>query len=78
MQPVSFPEQNDVLGGGNTGASDLPIYRDGFQIMSCWQLTPEEMLEVATTGRVYLSVMGAVTQPPVKIYGTYPFRKVEN
>jgi hypothetical protein len=78
MQPIPFPEQNDILHPGSTGAQTLPIFRDGLQIISCWQLTPEEMLEVAATGRVYVSVMTTVNIPPVLIMGQYPFTKTEH
>ena len=75
MHPVSFPEQNDTLGGGGE-VDDLPIFRDGTQIISCWALTPEELGEIIATGRIYLCVLSPSTHPPIKITGEYPFEKV--
>lgn len=72
MKPITFAEQNSVADGTNLGVLDLPVHRDGGQIISCWSPTPEELQEIMATGQVWLCVMG-VNQPPVLVTGHYPF-----
>ncbi|MDH3232222.1 MAG: DUF2203 domain-containing protein [Alphaproteobacteria bacterium] len=50
---------------------DLPVFRDGRQIISCWRLTEDELAQIAETGCVWLSVLGIGT-PPVCIMGHSP------
>jgi hypothetical protein len=53
----------------------LDVYRDGKQSVSCWELTADEKLEVARTGKVYLYVLGQ-GHPPVCVMGINPFPAV--
>jgi len=78
MRPISFSEQNDVLRGGQENVMDLPIFRDGNQIISCWAVSPAELQEIIATGRVWLCIQAPVTHPPVYPTGEYPFVKVQN
>lgn len=78
MKPITFPEQNDVLKGGQEHVVDLPIFRDGNEIISCWTPSPAELQEIIATGRVWLRIMAPVTHPPVYPTGEYPFQKVEH
>lgn len=85
-QPVAFPEQNDVLPpfpGTEEWVSPLPIFRQGLSftadgqrldqcVVSCWELTPEELAEVQRTGRVYFQCFGR-THPPISVHGSSPF-----
>lgn len=73
-KPVIFPESNFTLLGGETGALDLHCYRDPEQgrFISCWELSAEELAEVAKTGRVFISVYSGCTAPPVWVGGN-PF-----
>ena len=48
----------------------LPIYSDGEQCVSCWQMTWRERLSALFFGRVWLSVLNGHTQPPVWIWAT--------
>lgn len=77
---VDFPQANDVLRAnpeqpesspGNP-IGDLAVFRDPTQLVSCWQLTPAEVLDVMRTGRIYLFVLGQ-THPPVHVQGTDPW-----
>jgi hypothetical protein len=84
--PVIFPEQNDVLKaqpGTESWVMDLPIFRQGLSftadgqrldqcVVSCWELTPEELAEVQRTGRLYIQAFGR-THPPVSVHGASPF-----
>lgn len=77
-RPTPFPESNDVFKGDpNQGVLDLPVFRDGARSISCWALTPEEVMEIVATGKIWLTVWGNA-QPPVNLDGTYPFVKSVN
>jgi len=53
----------------------LPVFTNGKICVSCWKLTEEERAQVAETGILYIGVLtGMPTQPPVKIWGTDPFK----
>jgi hypothetical protein len=75
--PITFPEQNDHLLGGQPDVKDLPVYRDGVQVVSCWTLTPAEIAEILATGQLWMIVKGQV-QPPIGLSGHYPFEKHVN
>jgi len=71
MNPVEFKEQNDVLKAppNMEGCGELPICRvadskDNPIVISCWDLSEEEIQEIVKTGKLYLWVWGR-TQPPV-------------
>lgn len=65
--PVEFKGSNGVLGAprGAENVDALPVFRNGVCCVSCWQLSPAEVEEVARTGRVFISVFAGRTQPPV-------------
>ena len=74
--PAAFPESNAVWKGwpeavGRPEVLDLPSYRQGAETITCWQFTPEEIVEIISTGHVWLHVVGQ--QPPVYVGGTTPF-----
>lgn len=84
--PIEFPEQNTILKaapGTESWVRDLPIYRqypDGVNdkcVVSCWELSAEELAEVARTGVVYFQCFG-LTHPPVSVWGTSPFRPADH
>lgn len=75
--PIQFNEQNDTLGGGHPSIIDLPCYRDGAQVISCWTPSPAELAEIMTTGQIWLVVKGQ-NQPPINVTGSYPFEKQMN
>lgn len=69
--PTAFDEADCILGppaGCEQGVVPLPVKRheDGY-LVSCWQLTPEELELIQKTGKVWLSVWGRTTQPPVLV-----------
>jgi len=41
-------------------------------VISCWQLTEEEREQIATTGKLWMSVYGE-TVPPIALMTTEPF-----
>lgn len=71
MKPVSFDEMNTVIGENQAEYMPLPALvkpcsvRDGDDVnviprgnvISCWELSDEEIAEIVKTKRVYLSVL---------------------
>lgn len=75
MRPKEFKEQNAVFGSGQKGVEPLPAYlsADG-QVVSCWEVTDEDIKRMRETGCVWLSVL-TYREPlqPVCITTEYPF-----
>jgi len=77
MRPVEFDEQTHILskpkGVTDEECAPLPVFRDGEQVISCWEFNKEDLEEINRTGRIYLSVVSGHTQPPVWISAESPF-----
>ena len=75
---IAFTESNAVLSPTESGVGYvLPVNAGSVEeglpaFISCWKLTPEEIQEIAETGRVWLWVLGG--HPPVCIEGQNPFK----
>lgn len=69
-QPVMFEQANVRLGPPEGMTEDevgyLPAMFTGKHYVSCWSLTEEELAEIASTGCIWLSVMGK-NMPPVYV-----------
>lgn len=73
MEPVNFEGVNIVYGANQPEYKPLPAERrvpqktDRFfgEILTCWELTPEEIKRVQETGKIWLSVLtfGQPLQP---------------
>ena len=66
---INFDGANVVLKappGQEETCNDLHVFRNRRMVVSCWQLDPAELEEIARTGRIYLSVAGP-THPPLYI-----------
>lgn len=78
-EAIEFPQKNftwDPAPGTEDRVRPLHVHRSevperGTQSISCWRLSPEEMLEVLRTGCVWLFVLGQHT--PVCVIGVSPF-----
>jgi hypothetical protein len=86
MIPVNFPEQNTVFTKPENMTDEqcgsLPTWIGNIQVsentsfphvVSCWELSPEELEQVAKTGKIYLAIVGH--QPPVFLT---PFNPIPN
>lgn len=74
VEAVPFPEVNMSLVPGASGARyDLPVFTDGKECISCFQMDEEEIAEVVRTGRIWLRVFSGRTQPPVAVDVFRPF-----
>lgn len=72
MKPVKFKEQNITYVA--EGCGDLPAHKADDQIISCWQLSEEDLKRVSETGVVWLSVIGQ-HQPPIWLGTETPFKE---
>ena len=88
MKPIRFREQNGTLGGGpgelygtTAPVRDLPVYRGGGEVVSCWQVSWLDRLRLLFTGRVWLRVLvgvtGRPTHSPVLLTAERPFQGAE-
>ena len=77
--PVNFKEQNITYTKPESmtdeECSSLPAYADGEVIISCWQLSKEEISEVVNTGVIWAGLYG--TQVPMWVTGVKPFAEKE-
>ena len=74
MKPIGFKYANWQLqppageySENVAGIDPLPVWTDGEQCVSCWQMSARERLSALLFGRVWLAVLGGSTQPPVYI-----------
>lgn len=69
LNPIKFKEANKNLLKPDSMTDEecgsLWVYSDGWQCISCWKLTIRQRLAALLHGRVWLSVIGGSTQPPV-------------
>lgn len=79
MKPIHFEEVNKTFTappGMEDSVLPLPVWQGkdtegNPQIISCWELSKEEIIEVANTGRVYLGIMSN-GMPPVCVMAHNP------
>ena len=70
-RPIDFPEANLRLlppEGHEDSVIAMSAFRDAGVVVSCWQLSAEDLRRIAETGEIWLSVQGH-TAPPVFITG---------
>lgn len=55
MKPIEFPGHNVVFAKDQPEYQPLPALRlpDG-EVITCWQLSAEELEQIAITGKIYL------------------------
>ncbi len=58
MKAINISSFNAKFAKNQKEYSTLPAHKDKDGIVTtCWELTPEERIEVLKTGRIYLQVM---------------------
>ena len=71
MKQIEFPEQTKILGKPENMTDEecgsLPVFCDGQQCISKWELNEEEKKHVAEKGYIWLRVWSGKTQPPVML-----------
>lgn len=70
MEPVDFETANVVFGANQPEYIPLPAeYRGGKsgEILTCWELSPDELKRVQETGKIWLAVLtfGHTMQPVI-------------
>lgn len=74
-KPVKFFGQNTTINPHpNDEGKVLPLpahIAPGGVIIACWELSPEELKEVARTGKIFLEMHGRI--PPHSVMGKNPF-----
>jgi hypothetical protein len=69
MDPIKFEQANKNLakpqGMTDEECGSLPVFTDGMQCISLWQMTWRERLSALFFGKIWLSVYSGQTQPPV-------------
>lgn len=75
MKIRKFKQANSTLAGGsaeefgaNEDVLDLPVFKDGEQIISCWKPTIRERISVLIFRRVWLFVHTPRTHSPVLLW----------
>ena len=71
MEPVKFKQANkDLLkpeGWTDEQCSSLPVFTDGKECISLWQMTWRERFSALFFGKIWLFVYSGQTQPPVAL-----------
>lgn len=61
MEPMNFNGVNVVYGASQTEYQPLPAERRGKpqigEILTCWQLSPDEIKKVQETGYIWLDIL---------------------
>lgn len=74
MKALNFPQATKTLGPpkGMTKEEchDLPVFTDGMQCISLWQLSWRERFSALFFGKIWLCVLSGQTQPPVWLMAT--------
>jgi len=72
LKPIEFKEQNITYVADN--CLDLPAHKADDQIISCWQLSEDDLKRVNETGVIWFSVQGQ-GQPPIWLGTETPFEE---
>lgn len=82
MKPVGFKHANKNLQPSGKKYSEnvnevlpLPIWTDGEQCVSCWQMSWRERIAALFFGRVWLAVLTGQTQPPAYVVASKEYLK---
>lgn len=82
MKPIEFKEQNKILGAPLGMTSDecglLPVFTDGNECVSVWELSEDDLKKIIETKCIYVGVLSGETQPPIFISVETPFVETKN
>lgn len=80
MKPINFPEQNMVFtkpeNMTDEECSSLPTFTNNEQIVSCWELTDEEIRQIQITRQVWV-ILWSKFQPPLSLVTENPFIQLD-
>lgn len=65
MTPIEFEGMNAIYGAKQPEYKPLPAKVEQGRVVSCWELTPDELKKVQETGKIWLAVFaqGMPLQP---------------
>ena len=73
MNPIEFPEQNSIYRKDQKGVQPLPAHKaddPNVTVVTCWELSDEELERVNKSGVIYLTQMtGGKPLQPVFVTG---------
>ena len=74
MTPKNFPQANLTYTAPPSmpDCGDLPVLSSRGEILSCWELTDEDLATINNTRTIYLQITANV-QPPVALFTEDPF-----
>lgn len=70
MKPIEFEGSNVVYGENQPEYQPLPALKrkgNSGEIVTCWELSPDEIKQVQETGKIYLSIL-TFRQPLQPVY----------
>lgn len=84
MKPSEFSQANGTLLGGpgavcqgvEIGVADLPVYRNGEEVISCWKLSWRDRFRILLNGCLWLRVLAPRTHAPVCLQSEHPFEAI--
>lgn len=65
--PTKFKYQNRTLLGRTEDVMPLPAWTDGQIVVSRWQFTFRERLQLLITGKLWITLLSGSTQPPIAL-----------
>lgn len=76
MKPIDFPEANLKLvpPEGRPDVDEMRVFRGNGLIVSCWQLSDDEVAELWETRKLWVVIEGD-THAPLAPSAAYPFIK---
>lgn len=70
MNPVNFPTANKLLlapVGMENECGDLPVFNDGRESISVWELSEQEIEQIVKSRKILLGVLAGASMPPVRL-----------
>lgn len=71
MEPIKNEHTNKVYSA--PGCFDLPAYNDGARTIICYDVTPDDLAQMADTGKFYVTLHAGTTVPPIAVGVNPPY-----
>lgn len=69
MKAINFSEANsNLMAGSIPDCEDLPVFKDGEQIISKWKMSWRERLSALFFGVAHVSVLARDTSPAIAVW----------
>ena len=81
IKPAPFEYSNKTLtkpeGMTDSECGALPIFTDGTQCVSCWQIPFWTCVRILFTSKIWVGVISGDTQPPIWLSGNIEFNEAK-